>query len=85
MFLNKPFHPFGSLVYLPLILRTFAESHNACDDAHQIGNPALEGSMGEHYADESLRERLEGRFVRLRKIVRRHALFVCRSWVRRLA
>ena len=73
MFRDQLFHPLGSLVCLPLVLRTFAEAHNACDDAHQFGNPAFEGSMGEHHADESLRERLEGRFVRFRKIVRRHA------------
>ena len=73
MFLDKPFHLLGPLVCLPLVLRTFAEAHNACDDAHQIGDPALEGSMGKHQVHERLRERLEGRFVRVRKIVRRHA------------
>ena len=71
MFSDQPFHPLGSIICLPLVFRMFAEAHNACDDAHQIGNPALEGSMGKHQTHESLRERLEGRFVRVRKIVRR--------------
>jgi hypothetical protein len=74
VFLDKPFHPLGSIVCLPLVFRTFAEAHNARDDAHQIGNPALESGMGEHQVHEGPRERLEGRFVRVRKIVRRHAL-----------
>jgi hypothetical protein len=73
MFLDKPFHPLGSLVCLPLVLRTFAETHNACDDAHQFGNATLEGSMRKHQVYERLREWLERRFVRLRKIVHRHA------------
>src|SRR5262245_29605040 len=68
MLIDKPFHPLGSLVCLPLVLRTLAETHNARDNAHQIGNPALEGRMRRHQAHEGLREWLEGRFV-----MRRHA------------
>jgi hypothetical protein len=73
VFPDKPFHPLWSVVCRPLVIWTFAKPRNACDGIHQIGNPMLEGRMREHHADESLRERLEGRFVRVRKIVRRHA------------